>query len=337
MPLVSHDDVWKQIVRLAASSERKMAAVAYVSSDLVVKFSRNDVLVTDASDEVVAAGLTSGRVIQRAKERGARIVSVARLHAKAMLFDSTLVLGSANLSVNSQRSLIEAAIVTDSREYVTSAKKLIKRLSEEGSLLDDARIAHLLDIEVKRPRSSARSRQLGEPHIIFFKQVLPGDVKKYERASAESGTGGGARDLRVPLQFEQMLRQIVSEQSDSEGVTHGYVLSRAQGSRFVRTDVELWRPTDARSNEMRIARIYEVPGWAIDSEAYERATDGGEELFFVLEMDVFGTAFAKLLTTTQLSGADPLIQQHLANLAARQRAGRAIVGAVDLVRRVTVP
>jgi hypothetical protein len=247
------------------------------------------------------------------------------------------VLGSANLSVNSQRSLVEAAIVTESREYVTGVRKLINRLAEEGSVLDDARIAHLLDIEFKRPRSSARSRQLGEPHIIFFKQVLPGDVKKYERASADAGSGGGARDLRAPLQFEPLLRQMVSEPGPSEGVTHGRVLSRVQGLRFVRTDVELWRPTGARSNEVRIARIYEVPGWKIDSIAYRRATAGGEQLFFVLEMDVFGTVYAKLLTRTQLSEADPQIQQHIENLEARQRTGRAIVGAVELVRRVTVP
>jgi hypothetical protein len=336
MPLVSHDQVWNQISRLAASSHRKMAAVAYVSSDLVVKFSRNDLLVTDASDEIVAAGLTSGRVIQRAKERGARIVSVARLHAKAMLFDSTLVLGSANLSVNSQRSLIEAAIVTDSREYVTGAKKLIKRLAEEGVVLDDARVAHLLDIDVKRPRSSARTRQLGEPHIVFFKQVLPGDVKKYERESSQSGTGGGAMDVRAPLRFEQILRQVFSEPTDRTGVTHAPVLCRGQGSELIPIDVELWRPTDSREKELRLARSYMVPAWGISPNAYQRATSTGEKLFYVLEMDVFGTVFAKLLTGSQLAAADPLIQQHLARIESKQRAGWAIVGAVDLVSRKTV-
>jgi hypothetical protein len=106
---------------------------------------------------------------------------------------------------------------------------------------------------------------------------------------------------------------------------------------FNRTDVELWRPTDAREGELRIARIYGVPGWFVDQRRYEQITARGSSMYYVLEMDIFGTVFAKVLTARELAAGDPLIAQHLAALVARRRGQGAITGAVDLVQRIAVP
>jgi hypothetical protein len=231
MQFLSHAEVWKTITELTTRCVTRAAAVAYVTSDVVVKFGQGDLLVTDASDAAVLAGQTSGRLIERAFLRGARIVSFDRLHAKVFLFDTTLLIGSANISVRSRSELLEAAVVTECQEPVTQATEFINRIAAEGTLIDRDRIDMLIKLEANRPQSSAVRRRLGEPHVIFFKEILPGDLKKYQRASAATGTGGGARDLRVSPQnlFEPLLQQMISEPSSAAGVTHGRILSRRRG------------------------------------------------------------------------------------------------------------
>jgi hypothetical protein len=339
MRLLSHAEVWNTIADLTARCSRRKAAVAYVSSDVVIKFGNGDLLVTDASDAAVLAGQTSGRLIERAFMRGARIVSAERLHAKVFLFDSTLILGSANISIRSRSALLEAAIMADGRDLVGEADQFINRVADEGQVIDRHRIDVLLTLEANRPQSSAASQRLGEPHIIFFKEIRPGDLKKYQRASSEAHTGGGARDLRVSPEnsFGPLLQQMISEPGPGAGVTHGEILSQRLGGGFHSTEVELWPPTGARDKELRFARIYDVPGWHVDEAVYERENRSGRILFYVLEMDIFGTIFAKVLNDTQLSAGYPLVAQHLARLIARRRRNRAIVGAVDVARQVTVP
>ena len=337
--LQSHGDVWTTIARLSAEGGRKQAAVAYVSSDITLKFRDGDTLITNASDDAVAAGQTSGRVLQRAFQRGARLFSLGSLHAKCMLLDSTLIVGSANISVRSRDYLVEAVLVTSQRELISQAQLLIRRLELEATEINEQRIERLLEIESSRPRSSTVPKRLGEPHIVFFKEILIGDVKKYERRSADAGTGGGARDLRVSPSgsFGPFLRQMISEPTAQTGVTHGNILSRTRGGGFRATDVELWRPTDARDRELRIARVYEVPAWSLSEADFLRGASAGETRFYVLEMDEFGSVFAKILTRTQLTVSHSLLAEHLTLLESRRRGNRAIVGAVDLVQRTTVP
>src|SRR3989337_4427162 len=99
-------NVWTTILELSSSCDMKKAAVSYVSSDAILKFGQGDTLVVDASDDAIQAGQTSGSVLQRALTRGARVVSIPRLHAKVMVFGATAVVGSANISVRSTRELI---------------------------------------------------------------------------------------------------------------------------------------------------------------------------------------------------------------------------------------
>lgn len=336
---LSHQDAWEAITNLALRCQTKSAAVAYVSSDVVIKFGDGDLLVTDASDNAALAGQTSGRLLGRARNRGARIVSVAALHAKVMLFDTTAVIGSANISARSFRQLIEAVVVTDTRDLVRAARTFIQELADSGDEVDDTRVQALIELESLRPRSATLPRRLGEAHIVFFRQILPGDLRKYERRSADAQTGGGARDLRIRRAnvLWPLLRQMISEPMAEAGVTHGAVLSRLRGGAFDRTDVELWRPTGARRGELRIARFYDVPGWFVDSTRYQQETARGTRLFYVLEMDIFGSVFAKVLTDRQLAAGDPLIAGHLGNLIARHGGRSAVMGAVDLVRHVVVP
>lgn len=70
------DDLWSTIRRLAHRAAVRRAAVAYVTSDEILRFSEGDVLVTDASDHAIAAGRPSAHVLQDAFTRKVRLYSL---------------------------------------------------------------------------------------------------------------------------------------------------------------------------------------------------------------------------------------------------------------------
>jgi hypothetical protein len=332
------DAVWETIGDLASKGGEKKAAVSYVTSDVVVKFRKGDLLVVDATDDAVRAGQTSAPVLRRAVMRGAQVVSVPRLHAKVMVFDRVALIGSANISVHSASQLIEALFVAKEQGLVNSISRWIEGLARTGKSIDEITLAHLLAISPKRERALSTFRMLVEPHIVFYKQVLEGDIQKYNTRSSTAGTGGGARDLRVsPVKrFQPLLQTMLSEPGSTPGVTRGRVLSYRRGKEPVETTVELWPPTSARSNELRISCFYEVPGWAVNHDELQRAEQAGQMLFYVLEMDVHGTTVAKVLSDEQLARDSRAIGEHMKKQSL-STARKAIVGAVDVLRQVAVP
>jgi hypothetical protein len=330
--------VWPTILKLSAGANRK-AAVAYYGSDAFLRFAKGDVLVVDASDNAIATGQTSASVLQRALKRGARVFSVPNLHAKVMVFGRAAIIGSANYSIRSARELIEAILMTDQADVVRHVTKWIDELVAKGQKLDSGRIQRLLSLESKREPIRRSFRALAETHLVFFKEVMAGDIEKYHLRSSTAGTGGGARDLRIaPADvFQPLLSQVISESTARPRVTHGAVRSLVGRGRITETDVELWPPTNARPNELRITRFYEVPGWEVSEAEIKSAQNNGERLFYVLEMDVHGTVTAKVLTDRQLSLDNDIVARHLKRLKADTSEARSIVGAVDVLNNVRVP
>lgn len=333
----SDAQVWDQIASISSNCVRKKAAVSYVSSDSILKFASNDLLVLDASIETVRQGGTSASVIKRAMSRGAEVVSVAALHGKVMLFDETAIVGSANISVRSTKLLREAVSLHTDTSFLQAANRWIDTLVREGELIDESQLNRLLEIEAERAPIQRSLIELAETHIVFFKQVLPGDIEKYKTSSSTAGSGGGARDLRVSQVelFRPLLSQMISEPSGDQRFTQATVHSRSRGN-DVETLVELWRPTAARPNEMRISRIYSIPGWAVDEAEYEQNNTHGIAMFYVLEMDVHGTLTAKVLTERKLTQEHEGIAELIANLRERDGERFAITGAADVINRTFI-
>ena len=144
------DKLWPTIRRLAKRSASKWAAIAYVSSDALIKFGKGDLLITDASNHAIVMGQTSAQVLNRAYKRSAKLYSLPGLHSKVLLLDGTAVIGSANLSGSSATSLVEAAWVTDNPVAVGMASSLIRQLSQQAEEIDVRFLARILKIEVKR-------------------------------------------------------------------------------------------------------------------------------------------------------------------------------------------
>jgi hypothetical protein len=331
-------DVWPEILKFSGSQPKK-AVVAYVGSDAFLRFGENDVLVVDASDVTVACGQTSASVLQRAMKRGARIFSVSRLHAKVMVFGNTAVVGSANISISSRQVLLETVLITQQSDVVQQIVSWVDDLARVGQEIDSERLRALLVLESQREPIKRSFRALAETHLVFFKEVKWGDIEKYKRQSSTAGTGGGARDLRIsPADvFRPLLSQVISEPGPATGVTCGSVHSLVADGKMEETHIELWPPTSARPSEIRIARFYEVPGWAVTEAQFQSAQQRGEKLFYVLEMDVHGTVTAKVLGDIELCRGDANLAKHLKHLESEAGEGHSIIGAYDVLHNVSVP
>jgi hypothetical protein len=142
-------NLWTTIANLAGRARVRRGAVAYVSDDRVVRFRANDLLITDASDQSVALGQTSAEVIKRAVEAGAAVYSSPGMHAKLLILDDVVVVGSQNLSGSSSKGrLFEAGIVTDHPSVRTAANDLMRQLQCSASPIDNEEVKRLLRIPV---------------------------------------------------------------------------------------------------------------------------------------------------------------------------------------------
>ena len=133
--LLSHD-LWETLRALSSESEKKWAAVSYVTSDRNVAFGKGDVVVVDASDTAIVQGHTDASVLDQAFRRGAKLYSYPRLHSKLMVLSGHAVVGSANISASSADDLVEAALVTDHPSLVGEAIAIISELSQQGDRID---------------------------------------------------------------------------------------------------------------------------------------------------------------------------------------------------------
>lgn len=143
--------LWNEINRLAEKSKVKMAAVAYVTNDNSIKFEEGDLLIVDASNEAIESGRTSAPLLRRAFKKGAELYSCRGLHAKVMLFDGIALVGSANISQSSERSLVEAVLLTDNPNIVAMARNFIEKLRENSKLMDMSFINRINALKVERP------------------------------------------------------------------------------------------------------------------------------------------------------------------------------------------
>jgi len=345
MTTLLSENLWPYFRNLTHNSATKRAAIAYVTTDEYIQFGAGEVLVVDASDAAIAAGQTDAAVLERALDRGARLFSYQHLHAKVLVFDGSSSIGSANMSWLSAEVLTEANWLSDDAEMGDLANAFIDSLLETAIPIDRDFVERIKAIEVQ-PRSATgytgvRSYRRRRPHpvLLYFQEIMPGDVRKYQTSSADAQTGGGARDLRVSpaATYERVLRRMFTRATGSDGVFEGRITWRTESGDDQDTAVELWSPTDARPNELRIARFYEVGGWQMNEEQYNDERSNGQLWYFILEMGANGLVTARLLQLQHLDLEDPLVAEHVHTQNDAATSGHAVRGAVDLIDRVTYP
>ncbi len=143
------DNVWPVVRKLAASRERQLAAVAYFTSERSLSFRPGDLLIVDASDEKIRTGATSAEAVARVVDRKVAVYSLSGLHAKVLVLGTNVVVGSANLTDNSER-LFEAALVSDNAELRAKVISWIEGLKKRATLVDRLFLKRILALKVIR-------------------------------------------------------------------------------------------------------------------------------------------------------------------------------------------
>lgn len=154
------DNLWTRLQYEADKAHSRNFAVAYVTDALALNMKRGDTLVVDASDEAITSGSTTATAIEELFDKGVTIYSLPRLHAKIYVFDSCVIVGSANLSKSSQTRLHEAAILSSDRSLVRQAAADVSKFASQGEKIDPDFVQKIKLIDVpQRTRSP-----LTDPH-----------------------------------------------------------------------------------------------------------------------------------------------------------------------------
>ena len=126
-----HDDLWPRLEALSKKAKRTHVAVAYLASGAskLLRLHEDDVLVVDMGDASVKTGRTDPNEISKYLRAGVRVYSVENLHAKAFVFDDTVIVGSSNVSNHSKLGLAEAALETTNAALCSQVIAWIKSIA----------------------------------------------------------------------------------------------------------------------------------------------------------------------------------------------------------------
>jgi phosphatidylserine/phosphatidylglycerophosphate/cardiolipin synthase-like enzyme len=159
MQKILTDNIWQQISHLTQKAKRKIAALAYVSSPSYLSFRKGDLLICDASDQAIRSGETSATVLEQFFKAGAEIYSCPCLHAKALIFDRTALIGSCNLSQSSAEVLRELALLTSDTSTRSQILAYIHSIKDSSLPVDEAFLKRILKIPVSKRKGLQRTKR----------------------------------------------------------------------------------------------------------------------------------------------------------------------------------
>ena len=200
---LSNDSLWSELHARVKGARAVRAAVAFMGrggADLL-PLKKGDTLVVNLGIQTVKQGLTSPREIRRLIRRGVRVFTRSTLHAKFFLCDRALVVGSANVSNNSQRVLDEAACLTTDPSALRRAANYFDKLCTEPvrpeylKLCLQAYRPPIFDAR-SAPRVNARSQRIIEAKLWFISGLSYRDLPEVETKSAEQIEKRAAKELR---------------------------------------------------------------------------------------------------------------------------------------------
>lgn len=144
------EGLWHELTAAIRNAKGKAdVAVAYWGNgaSALLPLVAGSRLVVDASEEAVKAGSTSPAELIRLHLNGVSIYSVPNLHAKLFLVGEQLFVGSANASLRSAESLVEAMLVTEDLNAVQEGRIFFDRLVLQPEL-GEASLGRLLQLYV---------------------------------------------------------------------------------------------------------------------------------------------------------------------------------------------
>ena len=190
MDAILTGNIWKQVAHLARAAKRRLAAVAYVTTDGHIGFKRNDILICDASDRAIKTGETSAPLLQALARKGVEIRSRPDLHAKAAVFGQHALVGSCNLSIASAEDLTDLALLTDRKQIVAQATAFIHALRESSEEIDDDFLRRILKIKARTvrrrgPKRTGQATRFGNKVWLVSVRQIPDDSFPNEQPFVE--------------------------------------------------------------------------------------------------------------------------------------------------------
>src|SRR6266536_1963052 len=151
-------DIWKRLATLSKRRAWRAVAVPFLGRGAarLLALQEDDILVVRFEDAVIRAGLVDPREVLGYIERGVRVFSATNLHAKVFVFGRTAVVGSSNVSVASERLLIEAVVETTAPRVVAAAGAFVQSLAGDEITPKFARAKIPLYRPPRRPAGPAR-------------------------------------------------------------------------------------------------------------------------------------------------------------------------------------
>jgi hypothetical protein len=177
-------DIWNQVNKHLAKKQKKIACIAYVTSDNL-ELTKGDTLICDASDYSIKFGMTSAKVLDIYFKKGIKLYSNQDLHSKLLLTDSFLVIDSANLSKSSAETLTESSVITHDDVLISQAKAFCHNLIKESELLTKIEIASRLKIKVVRrpfkPTTKSKTRDISFGNQYWYMPVTDIGERTYKK------------------------------------------------------------------------------------------------------------------------------------------------------------
>jgi hypothetical protein len=127
---LSGPKVWNRLRELARAVPGDVA-VAFCGRDAFhrLPLKPGSVLVVDFSRSTVGQGLVSPSEIIEYLDNSVAVHHQPSLHAKVFVFGDTAIIGSANISDNSETNLVEAAVETSDPRTVKAARTFVRRMA----------------------------------------------------------------------------------------------------------------------------------------------------------------------------------------------------------------
>lgn len=141
------ETLWDEVKSLQRPRTVTYAAIAYYSKDLL-HLKKGDILVCDASEVSISLGKSSGKLLLKLHKKGVKIYSEPALHAKVACIGSSVLVGSANASLNSEKSLVEAAVLSRDSGLYAQVLSFVTQLAKPEALLTTAQLKVLAEIPV---------------------------------------------------------------------------------------------------------------------------------------------------------------------------------------------
>lgn len=177
------------------------------------------------------------------------------------------------------------------------------------------------------------------PKLAYFREILPGDLKKLRAESNIAASGGGARDLRIsPMEVFDGFMQHFFAPTTNPNIREAAIYWReAEGRPPTYHLCRLFVPTDARPTELRISKIHELGAWRVDEAKYYLERDQGRRQFFLLTLDEANRVWARTFSDTILPTTSAIFRDAVLQRIAKTRKGHAVCGGVDFSTGCVIP